>query len=205
MSRRGPGNTGGGTNTSGAGSGGSPEASNSGQSPSRTRRTQTGDNSSVRALHDTADSLATEGQRADVRGGQTNRQPPRRDSRGREIPDSVQRLPSGRLPANWHYAGRVYDGEHWTPDLAQRYPDGVRFSNDGFPDFSPYATHTVTFDPQYAGNTTTDFTQANRLAGLPRTPDDYTWHHHQDTRTMQLVPTEVHDAVRHAGGRAILR
>lgn len=133
------------------------------------------------------------------------RQPTRLDSRGREIPDEVQRLPSGRLPANWYYAGRVYDGEHWTPDLAARYPDGVRFTNDGFPDFSPYATHTVTFDPQYQGNTTTDFSNANRLAVLPRTPDDYTWHHHQDTRTMQLVPTEIHDAVRHAGGRAILR
>lgn len=132
-------------------------------------------------------------------------QPTRRDSRGREIPDEVQRLPSGRLPANWHYAGRVYDGEHWTPDLAERYPDGVQFTNDGFPDFSPYATRTVTFDPQYQGNTTTDFTDANRLATLARTPDDYTWHHHQDTRTMQLVPTEIHDAVRHAGGRAILR
>lgn len=129
----------------------------------------------------------------------------RRDSRGREIPDEVQRLPSGRLPANWHYAGRVYDGKHWTPDLAGRYPDGVRFTNDGFPDFGPYAVRTATFDPQYQGNTTTDFTIANRLAGLPDTPDDYTWHHHQDTRTMQLVPEEIHDAVRHAGGRAILR
>jgi len=28
----------------------------------------------------------------------------------------------------------------------------------------------------------------------------YTWHHHQDRTTMQLIPTELHDAFRHSGG-----
>jgi hypothetical protein len=127
-----------------------------------------------------------------------------RDSRGRVIPPEVERLPSGRLPANWHHHGDIFDGDTWTPDLQARYPDGVRFTNDGYPDFSPYATHTVRFDPPgFQGNHGTDFTDANRAANLPETPDGYTWHHHQDGHTMQLVPTEVHDAVRHAGGVAI--
>ena len=28
----------------------------------------------------------------------------------------------------------------------------------------------------------------------------FTWHHHQDTGRMQLIPTEIHRAVRHVGG-----
>jgi hypothetical protein len=128
-----------------------------------------------------------------------------RDSRGRVIPDAVERLPSGRLPGNFQYAGTVYDGDKWTPKLAQKYPDGVRFTEDGFPDFSPYATHTVTFDPHFSGNRSIDFTEANKLAGLPETPDGYTWHHCQDTHTMMLVPSDMHDAIRHAGGVSIMK
>ncbi|MEV0393796.1 HNH endonuclease [Polymorphospora rubra] len=79
------------------------------------------------------------------------------------------------------------------------------FTTDGFPDFSPYATHTVTFDPHFLGNHGTDFTEANRKAGLSHTPRDHTWHHHQDARTMQLVPTDLHRAVNHAGGVAIMK
>jgi hypothetical protein len=131
--------------------------------------------------------------------------PVRTDSRGRVIPPGVERLPSGRLPSNFEYAGRVYDGEKWTPKLAEKYPNGVRFTDDGFPDFSPYASHTVTFDPQFKGNHGSDFVEANRLAGLPETPEGYTWHHTQDARTMQLVPSDLHDAIRHAGGVAIMK
>jgi hypothetical protein len=127
----------------------------------------------------------------------------RKDSRGRIIPDGVERLPSGKLPANFEYAGKVYDGTKWTPKLAEKYPDGVRFTEDGFPDFKPYATHEVTFDPHFVGNHGSDFTDANRLAGLPEKPDGYTWHHHQDGRTMQLIPTDLHRGVPHAGGVAI--
>ena len=117
----------------------------------------------------------------------------------------VQRLPSGRRPSNSRYAGRVYDGPQWTPELQQRYPDGVRFTDDGYPDFSPYARDTVRFEPRFDGNHGSDFTAANRAAGYGETPDGYIWHHHQDTQTMQLVPEDLHEAVRHAGGVAIVR
>jgi hypothetical protein len=127
------------------------------------------------------------------------------DSRGRPIPAGVKRLPSGRRPSNSHYAGKKFDGDTWTPKMAEKYPNGVTFTDDGFPDFSPYATHTVKVDPNFAGNHTTDFTKANELAGLDATPDGYTWHHHQDTQTMQLIPTDLHNAVRHAGGVAIMK
>lgn len=127
-----------------------------------------------------------------------------KDSRGRTVPPGVRRLPSGRYPGNFQYAGRVYDGPGWTPELARKYPNGIRFTDDGFPDFSPYATHRVTLEPHFVGDRR-DIAVANRKAGLSGTPLDYTWHHHQDMRTMLLVPTELHNAVRHAGGVAIMR
>jgi hypothetical protein len=79
----------------------------------------------------------------------------------------------------------------------------VRFTNDGFPNFSPYASHTARFPNGFQG-TAADFAAANRQVGLPNTPRGFTWHHHQDTHTMQLIPTDLHEAIRHAGGVAIL-
>ena len=35
------------------------------------------------------------------------------------------------------------------------------------------------------------------------TPDGYTWHHDVDSGHMQLVPTDVHQACRHSGGRSL--
>lgn len=130
------------------------------------------------------------------------------DSRGREIPATVQRLPSGKLPSNWTYAGKVYDGDRWTPELAKKYPNGVRFTDDGYPDFSPYAHKTTTIDPRFAGNHTSDFSTADRATGTTarhRRENELTWHHHQDGTTLLLVPRDIHDAVRHAGGVAIVK
>ena len=117
----------------------------------------------------------------------------------------MRRLPSGRYPANFEYAGRVYDGPRWTPELAAKYPDGVRFTDDGFPDFEPYAQAKVTFEPHFDGDRRTDEEEANRKANLEETPLECTWHHHQDTRTMLLVPRDLHKAIRHAGGVSIMK
>lgn len=45
-----------------------------------------------------------------------------------------------------------------------------------------------------------DFKDANKLAGFKTEPKGYTWHHHQDGKTMQLVPRDVHSAFQHTGG-----
>jgi hypothetical protein len=84
-------------------------------------------------------------------------------------------------------------------DLASKYPNGVKFTKEGFPDFIPYAKVRVKIDG-LKGNTTSDFTAANRAAGLKQPPSGYTWHHVEDGRTMMLVPTDLHQAVRHTGG-----
>ncbi|GIG60587.1 hypothetical protein Lfu02_49590 [Longispora fulva] len=124
------------------------------------------------------------------------------------IPPGVRRLPSGRLPANFTFAGKKYDGPRWTPRLVAKYPDGVTFTPDGYPNFSQYqwvGIPQVEFDPTFTGDRAKDDAIANRKAGIEDTPDGYTWHHHQDGRTMQLVPTDIHEAVRHAGGVAIVK
>jgi hypothetical protein len=50
-----------------------------------------------------------------------------------------------------------------------------------------------------------DFAAANQAAGYVSTPDGYTWHHHQDRITMQLVPRDLHGDIRHTGGGEQIR
>jgi hypothetical protein len=94
----------------------------------------------------------------------------------------------------------------------------VTYDKRGFPDFSDYQDHPsgvthVTFDQDYAGNRTTDFSRSNELAAAQaeaggttwdttgqRSPRDYTWHHDPDLRTMHLVQREVHSTFPHTGG-----
>ncbi|UPK42415.1 HNH endonuclease [Paenibacillus pabuli] len=35
-----------------------------------------------------------------------------------------------------------------------------------------------------------------------KTPDGYTWHHHQDGKTMVLVQKDIHRDFRHIGGQS---
>ncbi|WP_455717075.1 HNH endonuclease signature motif containing protein [Anaerosporobacter sp.] len=45
----------------------------------------------------------------------------------------------------------------------------------------------------------------NGVAGYTSTPTGYTWHHVEDSRTMTLVPSDLHGAVRHTGGASLIR
>jgi len=47
--------------------------------------------------------------------------------------------------------------------------------------------------------------QSYSMSLLQDTPDGYTWHHHQDCLTLQLVPWDLHSAVYHTGGVAMLK
>ena len=55
------------------------------------------------------------------------------------------------------------------------------------------------------GNYAIDAARDNRAIGYERTPPGFTWHHVEDGVTMQLIPKDLHQAVRHSGGAAILR
>ncbi len=78
---------------------------------------------------------------------------------------------------------------------------GVSFDKDGFPDFSGVAAQTVPV--AQTGIRHADEAAANAAAGLSKTPEGFTWHHHQDGKTMQLVPTGIHQQTGHTGGVAL--
>lgn len=107
---------------------------------------------------------------------------------------------NGRLPRNSQYAGKVFPLEELPKELQAKYPKSVRFTEDGFADFAPYALKTVGIS--FSGDRKRDVVAANAAAGFKHTPTGYTWHHHQDGRTMQLVPTDLHRAISHTGGHA---
>ncbi|MGD9724272.1 MAG: HNH endonuclease [Pirellulales bacterium] len=123
----------------------------------------------------------------------------------RLAPDGTEIKPiGGRYPINSKYAGKVMPASDLPAAIRKKYPNGVRFTSEGFPDFSPYAIKTVKVKG-LTGDRRKDADLANSKAGLSKTPPDYTWHHHEDGVSMQLVPTDLHDAVRHTGGVGVTR
>jgi uncharacterized protein YukE len=90
----------------------------------------------------------------------------------------------------------------------RRHPvTGVPFRESGFPNFTQYADDagkalgkpTTVQVEGITGNRARDFALANKEAGFARTPKGYTWHHVEDCRHMQLVPTTVHRPTNHSG------
>lgn len=94
--------------------------------------------------------------------------------------------------------------------LNEKYPNGVEFTEKGFPDFSPYAQKTPKSDGvvnvSTKGNRDKDFEIADSMAGID---EDYrdtyklVWHHHEDTQTMILLNRDIHKAITHSGGISV--
>jgi YD repeat-containing protein len=114
------------------------------------------------------------------------------------------RLINGRAPINSRYAGETYPVDRLPAALQQKYPDSVRFTQEGFPVFTPYAKASVDLKG-LTGNYNKDAAMANSAVGLSSTPKGYVWHHVENGRTMQLIPRDIHNAVRHTGGSAVIR
>ncbi|MCG8333545.1 MAG: DUF4157 domain-containing protein [Proteobacteria bacterium] len=110
----------------------------------------------------------------------------------------------GRFPINSRkYAGRTVPLEDLPVHLRGKYPHSVHFSGAGYPDFSRYSIKNVRIE--LGKSRGVDFSRADKAAGFSRNnprPDDFTWHHHQDSGYMQLVPTDIHDWIKHTGGIA---
>jgi hypothetical protein len=120
--------------------------------------------------------------------------------KGAEIPSTVRRV-GGRLPINGRYAGK---GFPLSPELAAKYPKGVTFRSTGFPAFTPYREAHAVVDG-LTGDIRIDSRIANQATGLPATPEGWTWHHVEDGRTLELIPSDLHGYVRHTGGAAAIR
>jgi hypothetical protein len=56
---------------------------------------------------------------------------------------------------------------------------------------------------EFTGSYDKDFSLADKAAGITekmRKAEEYTWHHHQDGKTMQLIKKDVHRDFVHTGG-----
>lgn len=118
----------------------------------------------------------------------------------KKYPDTVEKV-GGRYPHNAEYAGQKYPVDKLPPELQEKYPNSVDINKYGFIEFSPYSIKDVKIE--VTGNRQKDEYRANKAAGFTKTPDGFTWHHHQDGETMEAVPTDLHKAIRHTGGVAI--
>ena len=108
-------------------------------------------------------------------------------------------------------------------DLFVKYPKGVEFSDAGYPDFSPYIH---IFDDSEIGLNSTEITKKNivEIEQIQNYNDDFdeadksaniddnyrqihklTWHHVEDGKTLMLIPRDIHNMVRHAGGVAVTK
>ncbi|QXE03496.1 HNH endonuclease [Terribacillus sp. DMT04] len=120
------------------------------------------------------------------------------------------------VPEKWYKKGgsiSIEDNDTWTytnkSGVSVRYPDG-------YPDFTPYMhpnVKPVKIEIHSPKNNPKDFENANKAARLAKDtdppiidirkpPDGYTWHHHEDGKTMMLVDEDIHREFRHLGGQS---
>lgn len=123
-------------------------------------------------------------------------------------PDTVEKI-NNRYPSNGDLAGQKYPLNKLPEHIQQKYPDSVIVDERGFIRFEPY-THIDEVGRVYkveldslSGDNKLDFKKANKAMGVEGTPDGCTWHHVEDTKTLIAIPSDLHDAIRHTGGRAV--
>ncbi len=101
----------------------------------------------------------------------------------------------------------IYDGipisERFIHKAGQKHlTEDVWFDEKGYPIFDKYVIETV--EIELTGSRRRDRRIASKKTlekgKLTSIPDDYVWHHHQDMKTMQLLPGWVHRMVGHTGG-----
>lgn len=110
------------------------------------------------------------------------------------------------------------DGKTWGEIFEDNGIEEIEFK-DGYPDFSPISKGDVEVD-NFTADRSKNFAQADSKLAEQwaqegkdgktdwtakdvrewRKENNHTWHEHQDCKTMQLVPSEVHNNVPHEGG-----
>ncbi|MGG0417404.1 HNH endonuclease [Priestia aryabhattai] len=120
------------------------------------------------------------------------------------------------IPEKWYKKGGSISIENngtWT--YTNKSGTSVSYPN-GYPDFTPFMhpnVKPVKIEVHSPKNNPKDFENANKAARLTkdtdppiidirRPPDSYTWHHHEDGKTMMLVDEDIHREFRHIGGQS---
>ncbi|MCI1696860.1 HNH endonuclease [Aneurinibacillus aneurinilyticus] len=120
------------------------------------------------------------------------------------------------VPEKWYQkGGSISIDKNGTWTYTNKAGQSVSYPN-GYPDFSAYYHPTVkpvTIEVTVPKNPQEDFKKANLEAKLNKNsdppvpasnkpPDGYTWHHHEDGKTMILVDEDIHREFRHIGGQS---
>lgn len=119
--------------------------------------------------------------------------------------ERASRKPHQPVPKKWLDAGGSIQQKADGTTIFTR-SDGVSVTYDkaGFPDFTPYRHPTVKdVQIEFTGSYPKDFAAADKATGITkkmREDEGYTWHHHQDGKTMQLIKKNVHQDFFHTGG-----
>ena len=115
---------------------------------------------------------------------------------------------SGRVIINAKNAGKTFSIKDIVPRLATKYKKPISFNKFGYPDFSKYSKLNIQTS-KLTGKHNFDVRLIEKIA-KQKNPNwkkqkGYTWHHHQDAKTMQYVPTDLHSSIPHSGGASRLR
>ncbi|MBK9259792.1 MAG: HNH endonuclease [Polyangiaceae bacterium] len=118
---------------------------------------------------------------------------------------AAARKPNQPDPTKWQAkGGTIQQNSDGTTTYTRKDGVSVTYDKDGFPDFRPYRHPTVKdVQIEFTGSYDKDFALADKAAGITkkmRQQEKYTWHHHQDGKTMQLIKRDVHKDFFHTGG-----
>lgn len=106
------------------------------------------------------------------------------------------------------------ENKTWGEILKPYGVDGIIYRN-GFPDFSKFSQFTTEIK-NFSIDRSKNFVQADKfLAGLKgwtkseateyRKANNLVWHEHEDMKTMELLPREIHNNMPHTGGVSLMK
>ena len=138
--------------------------------------------------------------------------------------DSIWIPDSSIVPSDKGYSNML--NKTWSTILSENHIQGIPFSN-GWPDFECISKASVSFDWEQAlgedrlrrfaeGERSQLHDVAFRLLSIKRhesiemtiawkEKENLVWHENQDCQSVLLVPREVHDNIKHIGGRSMLQ
>ena len=115
---------------------------------------------------------------------------------------------NGRQIRNYKYAGKTIPIKDIAPLLKMKYKKPIKFNKFGYPDFTKYSKQNIV-TTKLTGNHQKDIRIVEKILKKRnlnwKRRVGYTWHHHQNAKTMQYVPTDLHSAIPHSGGASRLR